>query len=151
MNRTKHILLAALLFGLPFFGHAQKGVGNQSGIARGNSVEIKDHVSGSIQEIINEPCTQTTGRFSKGSHLLVKTEGEESNTINVHLGPTSMVSGMTDQMNTGQLVDLTLIKTEDLPDNHYIAKELSSGNNTYELRDDNLRPFWANNRKEVRR
>jgi len=140
MKGTK-ILITVVLLALASMGYAQKGMGNNSGVARTNSVDEIKQISGELQEIITEPCTQTTGRYSNGTHLLVKTD--ENATFNVHLGPTKEVSGMTGQLNTGEEIHLKMYTTEDLPENHYIVKEFTGKEVSHEIRDANLKPFWA--------
>jgi len=147
MKGTK-ILITVVLLALTSMGYAQKGMGNNSGIARTNSTDEIEQISGKLQEIITEPCTQTTGRYSNGTHLLVKNNDNE--TLNVHLGPTKVVSGMTNQLNTGEEIHLEMYTTKDLPENHYIAKEFKSGEVSHEIRNSNLKPFWANSNSSRR-
>lgn len=147
MKRTKGVLMTMILLTVTFFGFAQKGTGNDSGIARSNTTYGIEQISGELQEIINEPCTETTGKYSEGTHLLVKTGDGNKQTLNVHLGPASVVSDMTDQLKTGKEIQIKVFSTNDLPDNQYIAQEFSVNGETYELRDENLRPFWAGNGK----
>lgn len=145
MKWTKNIFFAAVLFVMPLWLYAQKGTGNTSGVAGSNSTVTVENISGNIQKIITEPCTQTTGRFSTGIHLLVETMKDQNKiTYNVHLGPAKMVSEITEQLNVGQSIELSAFSTRDLPKNHYIAIELSNNNKTFEFRNADLRPFWAN-------
>lgn len=143
MHNTKSIFFAVALLTVTFLGHAQKGTGNKTGIARSGFVTETTHVSGQIQKVLTEPCTQTTGRYSQGTHLLVKSDQGQVRVINVHLGPTQEVSDMTEQLERGQEIQLTLFRTNDMPDEQYIAKELTSKNRSYVLRDENFRPLWA--------
>ncbi|MGM0497839.1 MAG: hypothetical protein ACQESJ_07975 [Bacteroidota bacterium] len=147
MKGTK-ILIAVVLLAVTSMGYAQKGVGNNSGIARSNSVNEIEQISGELQKIITEPCTQTTGRYSNGTHLLVKDDEDE--TLNVHLGPTYVMSEITDQLKTGEEIQMKVVGTEDLPDHNYIAKEIQSGEEAHEIRDSNLKPFWAGNNAKRR-
>jgi hypothetical protein len=150
MTRTRNLLFAAIIFFMPLWLHAQKGTGNTNGVASSNTEVAIENISGKIQKIITEPCTQTTGRFPTGIHMLVETlKDQKKNTFNVHLGPADMVSEISEQLSVGQSIELSVFSTEDLPENHYIAKKLSVDGKTFELRDDDLRPFWAkrNNRR----
>lgn len=149
MKGTK-ILIAAALLAVTSMSYAQKGVGNKSGVARSNSVDEIEQVSGELQKTITEPCTQTTGRYSTGTHLLVKTGQGKTTNINVHLGPTKVVSDMARQLETGEKIRIKMYSTEDLPENHYVAKEFTSGGEVYEIRDSNLKPFWAGNNGKQR-
>ncbi|MEF8810297.1 MAG: hypothetical protein V5A47_05185 [Bacteroidales bacterium] len=38
---------------------------------------------------------------------------------------------------------MKVFRTDNLPENQYVAKEFTSERKTYELRDAALRPFWA--------
>lgn len=147
MKPTKRILLTMILLTATSLGYAQRGTGSNSGIARSNTENGIEQISGEIQEIVTETFTQTTGRYSKGTHLLVKTEEGETQPLNVHLGPTRLVSDMTDQLKTGQKIQMKVFSTDNLPENQYIAKEFTSEGKNYELRNEALRPFWAGNRK----
>ncbi len=149
MKGTK-ILITVVLLALSSMGYTQRGVGNNTGIAGSNSVTEIDQVSGKLQKIVTERCTQTTGRYSDGTHLLVKTDQGKTRTLNVHLGPTSVVSDITDQLTIGEEIKLEVYSTEDLPDNHYVAKEVTGGGKSHEIRDSNLKPFWAGNNTKRR-
>lgn len=147
MKTTKRILLTMILLTVTSLGYAQRGTGSNSGIARSNTENGIEQISGKIQEIVTETCTQTTGRYSQGTHLLIKTAEGETQPLNVHLGPTRLVSDMTDQLKTGQEIQMKVFRTDDLPENQYVAKEFTSEGKSYELRDASLSPFWAGNRK----
>ena len=144
MKGTK-ILTTIVLLALSSMGYTQRGVGNDTGIASSNSVTEIEQVSGKLQKIITEGCTQTTGRYSNGTHVLVKTDQGKTRTLNVHLGPTSVVSDITDKLTIGKEIKLEVYSTEDLPENHYVAKEVTGSEKSYEIRDSNLKPFWAGN------
>jgi hypothetical protein len=146
MKTTKNILISMILLSLTSLGYTQKGTGNTSGIAKSDLVNEIENVSGELQQIITEPCTQTTGRYSEGSHLLIKTNQERTSTLNLHLGPTRVISGMTNQLKTGQGIKVKVFSTKVMPANHYIVKEFQSNGESYEIRDSDLRPFWAGKR-----
>ena len=147
MNWKTSFLIAMVLLMATTLSHAQKGTGKSSGIVRSNTKNEIEQITGEIQEIVTETCTQTTGRYSHGTHLLVKTDKGETQPLNVHLGPTRLLSGMTDRLKTGQKIQMKVFRTDNLPENQYVAKEFTSKGETYELRNDALRPFWAGNRK----
>jgi len=143
MKKKKSMVITFILLMVTPLVYAQKGTGNNTGIARSNSVNEVIQISGELQKVVNETCTQTTGRYSKGTHLLVKTEAGETQPLNVHLGPAREVTSMTDQLETGQEIQMKVFRTDNLPENQYVAKEFISKGKTYELRDAALRPFWA--------
>jgi hypothetical protein len=152
MKRIKNISLGIILFVLATTGYAQKGVGNQSGIGQSNTPAKPKQISGEIKEVLKEPCTQTTGRYDQGTHLLVESEVDSKDHIlNIHLGPTAVLNEMTNQLKPGRKIQLKVFKTSDLPKNQYIAKSYVFNQNSYTLRDADLRPFWANNRGKKRR
>ena len=141
------MVITMILLTVAPFVYAQKGTGDNTGVARSSSVNEVIQISGELQKVVNETCTQTTGRYSQGTHLLIKTAEGETQPLNVHLGPTQVVSGMTDKLETGQEIQMKVFRTDNLPENQYVAKEFTSEGKSYELRDASLSPFWAGNRK----
>lgn len=142
MKHVIIILTVALIAHLPIVAQGQKGANNQSGIAGTQmDLEFEDfHVK--VVDIKIGPCQNTRGRSYSGTHLIVM--NEKSNTrLNIHLGPTHEVSPLTEQLSIGDTVIIKAFKTLDLQANTFIAKEITLGELRYELRDHNLRPFWA--------
>ena len=152
MNWTKILLTTLVLANLTVFSFAQKGVGNAVGIAQEGIQTQVNEISGSLIEVLDEPCTETTGKYAMGTHLLIKHNiNNKEQVVNIHLGPTALVSVMVDNLVPGREISLKIYYAEGLPENHYVAKSFSYGNNQYKLRDANLKPFWANNGKGRRR
>jgi len=152
MNWTKILLTTLVLGNLTVFSFAQKGVGDNRGIAQEGIQTQVNEISGSLVKVIEEPCTETTGKYSTGTHLLIKHNiNDKEQVSNIHLGPAKLVSEMVDELVSGTDIDLNVYHADGLPENHYVAKNFSYGNNQYKLRDDNLKPFWANSRKGRRR
>jgi len=145
MRSTKSILIIGVFLTVTILGHAQKGTGNRSGIATNGSLTETKQVSGQIQKVLTEPCTQTTGRYSRGTHLMVKSEGGKARVINVHLGPTQEVADIMEHLEKGGKIQMAVFRTNDLPEEQYIAKEFTHNDKSYVLRDENFRPFWAGN------
>ncbi|MFO7843769.1 MAG: hypothetical protein R6V16_08160 [Bacteroidales bacterium] len=145
MNWTRILLTTFVLVNLTVFSFAQKGVGNNSGISQEGLQTQVNEISGSLIEVLNEPCTETTGKYAKGTHLLIKHKiNNEEQILNIHLGPTPLVSEMVDKLVSGTKIELKVYHADGLPDNQFIAQCFSYGNNQYKLRDVNLKPFWAN-------
>lgn len=146
MNRKLAILLVTVLTCsiVAEAAHAQRGVGQSSGVASRSSLPEVVRITGRLLEIKTEPCQATTGRASVGTHILLETtEGE---TLNVHLGPAVEVADIikvADQLVVGRKVTAECFRTEEMKKNHYVAKSLKMGRKSIELRDDNLRPVWA--------
>ena len=147
MKRIKSIFLVTLLSILSTAVYAQKGVGNQSGIGQSNTKLKTKQISGEVKKVLKEPCTQTTGRYDQGTHLLIKTDDfGKDQILNIHLGPTPELKEMTNKLKLGREIRLKVFKTKDLPKKQFIAQSFWYNNDSYTLRDDDLRPFWANSR-----
>ena len=143
MKRGLTLLVAGGLFwgvvALP--AHAQKGMGEQTGVGRQAAKPEVISLSGKVLAIETGPCKTTTGRADVGSHLLLKTpKGKE---LNVHLGPTAAVGYIIAQLPVGKKVTVHAFRTTKMPKNHYAAQSLTFGSTTIRLRDASLRPFWA--------
>jgi hypothetical protein len=147
MKLTQVILFAVILFSASSYSYAQKGMGNKTGIARNNVTNATRKISGKLVKILNEPCTNTTGQYARGLHLIIKQNDQDVERLNIHLGPTSEMSEITEHLKPGQQLELKVFKTNELPDDQYIAKSFTSTHGTYELRNDQLRPFWAGNNR----
>jgi hypothetical protein len=130
---------ATLLFSVS--ATAQKGAGEATGIAREPVKPPVITLSGKLLEIRTGPCENTTGKSPIGTHLIV--QSEDGTNLNIHLGPENAVDHLVDQLSTGQSVVFEAFRTEQLPDNAYIAKSLLLDDKVINLRDDNLRPSWA--------
>lgn len=87
-------------------------------------------------------CDHTTEDPIYGMHLTVEI-AEQQEVMYVHLGPVWAVSVWTEGIE-GQPVKLTAFRTEKLPENHFIAKELEWDGQKAVFRDGYLKPFWAN-------
>lgn len=126
-------------------GHSQKGMGESYGVTRKGDIPELITLKGVVQEIKKGPCTYTTGKSVSGTHLIVNTTQEV--VLNVHLGPTKKVSEFVDNSINDE-IEIIAFRTEKLPKDHYIAKELIYNDDEFVLRDEYLRPFWANKRSK---
>ena len=152
MKRIKSIFLVTLFSILATAVYAQKGVGNQSGIGQSNTTLKTKQISGEVKKVLKEPCTQTTGRYDQGTHLLIETDDfGKDQILNIHLGPTTELNEMTDKLKLGREISLKVFKTKDLPEKQFIAQSFVYNDHSFTLRDDNFRPFWANSRSNRRR
>nr|WP_298789920.1 hypothetical protein [uncultured Allomuricauda sp.] len=125
--------------------HSQKGMGESEGLSsKGTKAELVT-LKGTIEEIKKGPCALTTGKSVSGTHLLIISKGT---TLNVHLGPTKKVYNFIADAD-GDQIEIIAFRTEKLPKDHYLAKELVYKGNELVLRDENLKPFWAKNRGRV--
>ena len=121
--------------------YAQRGMGDQTGVARQAVTPKLISLSGDIVAVLTQPCEKTAGVGRVGTHILLRTEdGKE---LNVHLGWAIAVEEIAKQLTLGEQVTVTAFRTEKMPVGHYVAKSLTSDGKTVQLRDDNLRPTWA--------
>jgi predicted Fe-Mo cluster-binding NifX family protein len=70
-------------------------------------------------------------------------ELSEGKTVNVHLGPAAAVESVAKELSRGKEVKVEAFRTKKLEKGHYIARSVTVGDRTVELRDKNLRPKWA--------
>lgn len=132
-------LLSTVCFTVPAM--AQKGMGEPTGVAQ-QPVKLPIAVmAGTIKETKIAPCERTTGRSAEGVHLMVQTK--DGQIINLHLGPKSALNQTVDRLSPGQDITFEAFRTDAMPKDAYVAKSLTVGGATIQLRDDSLRPQWA--------
>ncbi len=126
---------------------AQRGMGDQEGVARRGIQPELVALTGEIEKVIVKPCEKTTGRATKGAHILLKTVSDDKQkTLNVHLGPADaeIVEKLVEELSEGKKVSVSAFRTEKMPEDHYVAQSLTLGEETFKLRDEEtLRPVWA--------
>ena len=147
MKRTRKtlagIVVTALVAGIALGGTAlaQKGKGDEIGIARQAVKPEVVEVSGKLARVKIGPCESTTGRAVTGVHLFLdRKKGEQ---VNLHLGPELAVAHLVDDLEKGQKVTANAFQTSKLDENEYVAQSFTVDGKTYALRDDDLRPVWA--------
>ncbi|MBN1803735.1 MAG: hypothetical protein JW837_00660 [Sedimentisphaerales bacterium] len=145
-GRKSMIVLPGALLVLFFSSTSpgQRGMGNNQGVAQQSHKPLLVHISGKLQEIKTHPCENTTGKADIGTHLILK--DEERRELNIHLGPTPAVSETVKQFKIGKKMELIGFRTDIMPPNQYVAKTLIYDKNIIQLRDSNLRPYWAGSR-----
>jgi hypothetical protein len=122
-------------------GYAQRGMGENAGVARQATRPEIVSISGTVREVTFEPCQQTTGRALAGVHVLME---DEAVTWNVHLGPWAAVNFMAEQLDVGTPISVDGFRTTLMQPQHLVAVRLTiDGAEPVELRDADLRPFWA--------
>ena len=135
-------ITAAILFGMAVpAAHAQRGVGDPTGVARQAGKPEIISIRGEVLEVKTGPCENTTGWSPLGSHFLMKTKSGE--TLNIHLGPASQVAFLTGDLSAGTKVKVEGFRTEKMEKGHYVARAIAYEDRTVELRDANLQPVWA--------
>jgi len=120
---------------------AQRGMGDETGVVRGELDTQRVTLAGKINKVITEPCGKTTGRYPVGTHFLLKTE--DGSVRNVHLGPAALVEDLAKRLESGRSVSVEAFRTEKMPDGHYVAITVEMDGETVELRGEDLRPTWA--------
>ncbi|MGW9686375.1 hypothetical protein [Flagellimonas sp. 2504JD1-5] len=126
--------------------HSQKGMGELEGVSRNGSKYELVTLKGTVTEIKKESCKYTTGKSLSGTHLIMNSN---DTILNIHLGPTNKVHNFVID-SKGDQIQIVAFRTKKLPKGHFIAKELDYNNSHLELRDKNLKPFWATNRGRKR-
>lgn len=126
---------------LPMPVYAQRGQGEQVGIARQGLHPQMETIDGRVESINHVRNPNAPGRGMGGVHLVLETE--QGRRMEVHLGPAWALGNITDRLSPGDQVRATVFQTPKLAPDQYIASSLEFDGQTYQLRDQNLRPFWA--------
>ena len=122
----------------------QRGMGDSKGVAQQRLKPRLVLISGKLQEIKTHPCEKTTGKAELGTHLILRDKhGQE---LNIHLGPAPELSETVKRLTVGRKLDLLGFRTDKMPPNQYVAQTLIIGSNIVQLRDSDLRPYWAGSR-----
>ena len=119
----------------------QRGMGDAKGIAQ---QRLKPHlilISGKLQVIKTHPCENTTGKADLGTHLILR--DKQGRELNIHLGPAPELSETVKQLTVGRKLDLLGFRTNKMLPNNYVAQTLILGSHIVQLRDSDLRPYWA--------
>jgi hypothetical protein len=136
-----NLVLAGVLLLIVAPVAAQKGMGDPAGIARqGLQPEIVTF-TGTLKEVLTGPCESTTGHYVTGTHLIIETE--DGHELNVHLGAAGPLSELTSRLSLGQTLSFEAFQTDQMPEDAYVAKSVTVGEDVVQLRDASLRPTWA--------
>lgn len=139
----------AIILGVGLFvvsvSWGQKGMGESVGLARQGAQPEMETLQGELERIETGPCRQTTGKAYIGTHLFLRTESDEL--INLHIGSAEAVAEMIDFFEVGQEFEVDAFRTDLHPSGHYVAKVLRSDGHEWVIRDDDLSPFWAAQRR----
>ena len=120
---------------------AQRGTGEQTGVARQATRPEVVEVTGTLEAINIGPCERTTGRAATGAHLVVATASGEK--LNLHLGPADAVRDLLSSLVVGDAVVAKAFQTPKLGTDEYVAQSVEAGGKIVALRDATLRPEWA--------
>lgn len=145
-TKTRIFTVSAMLLSMSAIlpASAQKGIGGETGIARQTTLPEVVTLRGQIIKVDSHPCDKTTGRAPVGTHVLVRTRAGTE--LNIHLGPAPDVKAIADQLKPGKKLTIDGFRTDQMPENHYVAKSLHISGTIANVRDDNLRPLWAHGR-----
>lgn len=133
------IYVSILLVGIT--GYSQKGVGAAAGLGQCDQISSIIELQGTVEQVKIGPCEYSTGRSPIGAHVLVKTA--DQSIVNVHLGPADELVPVTEALKTGEECCFAVFRTDRLPTDHYIAKEVVINKHTVILRNEDLKPFWS--------
>ena len=141
--RKFQVSIAAVVFtfGLLSAASAQRGVGDTQGVAQQPAKPKVVSLSGKVLEVKTESCQTTTGRSPLGTHLILEAPGGKK--LNIHLGPVNAVEFVAKELSEGQKVKVEAFRTKKMEKGQYVARTLTFGSRTVELRDETLRPAWA--------
>lgn len=143
-SRIPRFLCTFLLTGLVFAlgtacAHAQHGLRNSTSVS-GTSPPLVT-LTGTVTNIEEGSCGQTTGRSPSGTHLLLQTE---NGPVDLHLGPTTALGKLRDAVTSGIKVAAKGFRTKAFPNGAYAAVRVTVGEEAYLLRDPaTLRPRWS--------
>ena len=122
-------LMAAVLFASVPLALAQRGMRNYD-------PSTETTLKGTIQEV-----KQVTGRHGwNGTHLMLKTEAGE---LDVHVGPSSYVTGQGFTFAKGDQVEVLGSKVKMGGSEALIAREIKKGDKTLVLRNAQGIPAWS--------
>jgi hypothetical protein len=133
-------LVVVLALSFAVSAAAQRGVGQWVGVAQRAEKPAIETISGTLKEVKIGRCERTTGRSLLGVHMIVAVE-EKS--IDLHLGPAAALEDVVVQLSADQPITFEAFRTDVMPEDAYVAKSLTVSETTFDLRDDNLRPYWA--------
>ena len=120
---------------------AQRGAGEANGVARqGLNLPVVT-VTGTVNEVKIGPCENTTGRSAVGAHLIVK--AADNSVVNLHLGPSVSVDDVLKAVKAGTAISADTFRTDRMPQDAYVVRTITVGNQAIQLRDSTLRPRWA--------
>jgi len=142
LTRTALLTVATLLWGLSAsFAYAQRGMGDSIGMAQRQVLPELVSLSGKLTAIETQPCKGGTGSGVVGTHIVLETN--KGTVLNIDLGWAKAVEPIVKQLSVGQKVEVAAFRTDKMPKGRYVAKSLTFDDKNLQLRDKNLRPFWA--------
>ncbi len=123
----------------------QKGVGEPVGLARQGATPEIVTLRGQLERVETGPCRQTRGQAYIGTHLFLRTDNGDE--INLHIGSAEAVADFVAQLEEGQTLSVEAFRTDLHPAGHYVAKIIRTDSEEWVIRDEDLSPFWASQRR----
>lgn len=123
---------------------AQRGTGEDIGVARQGLAPEFTKVQGALEKIETGPCKRTTGYAYIGTHLFIRTT--EGQVANVHVGSAEAVKPLVAKLTVGEAIEVDAFRTDRLSEGHYVAQTLRTDTEEFLVRREDLRPFWARQR-----
>lgn len=139
--------LAGLIMLMAVSANAQRGQGDLTGMAQRAELPELVTISGVLDYIKTGPCESATGHAYIGTHLFLQS-GVDETLWNIHLGAAYAVEDYINKLQPGDNVEVIGFRTDLMEADNYVAKEISVNGRVFELRDENLRPFWAGDRSQ---
>ncbi|MBN1854845.1 MAG: hypothetical protein JW829_19080 [Pirellulales bacterium] len=144
MTRTRMVVMAVAALLCAWWAspaHAQRGMGDSVGMAKRQVLPELVNLSGTLTAIETQPCKGGTGSGVVGTHIVLKTD--KGMLLTIDLGWAKAVEPIVKQLAIDKTVEVAAFRTDKMPKGRYVAKSLTLDGKAVQLRDDNLRPFWA--------
>ncbi len=136
--------IGLLTSAIPTF--AQRGTGEDIGVARQGVTPERTTLQGTLEEIETGPCKRTTGQAYIGTHLFIRTADDQL--ANVHIGNAEAVEPIIEQLTVGEQIEVDVFRTDRLEEGHYVAQTIRTDSEEFMIRREDLSPFWARQRGE---
>jgi hypothetical protein len=120
----------------------ENGLAQNEGVGRGMEIDTRG-ITGTLGELVVGECTTRTRGVVEGAHLIVTTMGDQQAVI--HLGPTSasVVEEIVAAAEPQQEYEGLIIRTDEMPFDAFAAATVTLNGQSWQLRDDEMRPVWA--------
>lgn len=144
--RSKVVVLVVAALAVAIFSppvYAQKGMGDDVGVARQAVKPEIVKLSGTVLSVETKICEKTTGRGLLGTHVSIKTEKGDTLIVDLGWADADAVKSVAEKLTVGKSVNIVAFQTEKMPKDRYVAKSLTIDGKTTDLRDEDLRPVWA--------
>lgn len=145
LRYVQGLIVLLSVFFLASSSSAQRGAGEQTGVARRSVRPPITKLTGTVERIVTEACRNTTGRSGVGTHFVIRS-ASDGKALNVHMGPARLVQDDAQKLEVGTTVAVRAFRTEAMAQGHYNAVTIDLGDQVVRLRGEDLRPRWAGRR-----